>query len=171
LFICRLLCPQTAGTTGARALARAPACSSFCCRLLLDLASLPVGNLPLAFFLADAIGFLHLGRKLLALAGRAAELLVGELAPLLLGIGRIARPAGFDLIPVHGVSFASGSLPIPPERGMRRGRHAGGLDVFLRSGRGAEGSLAAVDRAAVTTGYFRNTLHHTPCAPTQQGIS
>ena len=43
-----------------------------------------------------------------AVIGSALAMLVGELVPLELGVGGVARPAGFDLIPVHGASFAWG---------------------------------------------------------------
>src|SRR5882762_1650733 len=55
-------------------------------RRLVDLPRLPGGDLALGLFLAQRIGLLHAERELLALAQRALDLLVGELAPLLLGV-------------------------------------------------------------------------------------
>src|SRR4029077_10504049 len=64
-------------------------------------AVLEAADLPLGFFLADAVGFLHLARELIATALDHVELIVGELAPLLLHFPLELLPVSCDLIPVH----------------------------------------------------------------------
>src|SRR6185436_13868079 len=61
----------------------------------------PVGDLALGLVLADAVGVLDLADQLVALARDAVEVVVGELAPLLLRLALQLLPVAFDAIPVH----------------------------------------------------------------------
>src|SRR5665213_2946279 len=51
--------------------------------------------------LADAVGLLHLADQLVALAADDVELVVGELAPLFLGLALQLLPVAFDTVPVQ----------------------------------------------------------------------
>src|SRR5205085_9440611 len=65
------------------------------------LARFPVGKLPLRLVLADAVGVLDLADELVALAGDLVELVVGQLAPLLLHLAFGLLPVSCDAVPVH----------------------------------------------------------------------
>src|SRR4051812_48075009 len=65
------------------------------------LARLPVLHLLLGLVLADAVGVLDLADQLVALAGDPVELVVADLAPLLLDLALHLLPVAFDAIPVH----------------------------------------------------------------------
>ena len=61
---------------------------------------LPGGELLLRFILGDAIGFLDPAGEVVTLARNHVELVVGELAPLLLDVALELFPVAFDAIPV-----------------------------------------------------------------------
>src|SRR5205085_2994579 len=65
------------------------------------LARFPVGKLPLRLVLADAVGVLDLADQLVALACDLVELVVGQLAPLLLQLALGLLPVSCDAVPVH----------------------------------------------------------------------
>src|SRR5262245_31579255 len=64
-------------------------------------ARLELVQLLLGFVLGDAVLLLDPSGQLLAAAGDDVELVVGELAPLLLGLALQLLPVAFDAIPVH----------------------------------------------------------------------
>src|SRR5207237_11081 len=85
----------------------------FCCSrsamvvsLVEILARFPVGNLALGLVLADAVGLLDLADQLVALPGDLVELVVGQLAPLLLDLAFGLLPVACDAVPVHLLSLA-----------------------------------------------------------------
>src|SRR6185503_2856184 len=61
----------------------------------------PVTHLLVGFILGDAVVLLDAADQLVALAGDAIELVVGDLAPLLLGFALELAPIAFDAVPVH----------------------------------------------------------------------
>src|SRR5690349_8698195 len=67
------------------------------------LARLPLLQLLLGFILADAVRVLDLADQLVAITGDAVQVVVGELAPLLLHFSLHLLPVAFDAIPVHSV--------------------------------------------------------------------
>src|SRR5215207_5228599 len=64
-------------------------------------ARLPVLDLPFGFVAADAVTFLDASEQLVALAGDDVEVVVGQLAPLLLGLALELFPVAFDGVFVH----------------------------------------------------------------------
>src|SRR5690242_111808 len=79
---------------------------------------LPLCNLFLRFLARDAISVVDAADQLLAIAGDDVEVIIGELAPLLLGLALEDLPIAFDAIPVHGV------LLCMKDCGNGRGEHA-----------------------------------------------
>src|SRR6185295_15473979 len=73
--------------------------------VLVGLARLPLLQLLLGLVLADAVRVLDLANQLVAITGDAVQVVVGELAPLLLHFALHLLPVAFDAIPVHSVSF------------------------------------------------------------------
>ena len=61
----------------------------------------PLGELLLGFVLGHAVALLDLAGELVAAAGDDIEVVVGQLAPLLLGLAGDLLPVAFDLVPVH----------------------------------------------------------------------
>src|SRR5262249_50527703 len=61
----------------------------------------PVVDLLAGGILGDAVTLLHLARELVAAPGGGREIIIGELAPLLLGTALELLPVTFDAIPVH----------------------------------------------------------------------
>ena len=66
---------------------------------------LPIGELLLRFILGDAVRFLDLAGEVIPLARNHVELVIGELAPLLLDIALELLPVAFDAVPFISVSF------------------------------------------------------------------
>lgn len=64
-------------------------------------ALLPIGELLLRLIPGHAIRFLDLASKGVALASNHVELVIGELAPLLLGVALELLPVAFDAVSVH----------------------------------------------------------------------
>src|SRR5690606_25292546 len=64
----------------------------------------PVLDLTLGLVLGNAVTFLNLARELVALAGDDVEVVVGQLAPLLLDLALHLLPVTFDAVPIHGVA-------------------------------------------------------------------
>ena len=62
---------------------------------------LPIAHLLVGFVAADAIALLDAADQLVALAADAIELVVGQLALLLLGLALELAPIAFDAVPVH----------------------------------------------------------------------
>src|SRR5262245_44960488 len=58
-------------------------------------------HLTLGLVLREAILLLHLADELVALAVNDVELIVGQLAPLLLDLALELLPVAFDAIPIH----------------------------------------------------------------------
>src|SRR5436190_74605 len=75
------------------------------------LARLPIVDLLLGLVLADTVGILDLADQLVALAGDLVEVVVGELAPLLLHFALHLLPVSSDAVPVHVGPF-SVTLPL-----------------------------------------------------------
>src|SRR5713226_10683976 len=69
--------------------------------LMVLLASLPVGELPLGVFPGRAVGFLDPARENAAPAGDGIELLLAELFPALLGVDLESPPVLLDTVPVQ----------------------------------------------------------------------
>src|SRR5690606_22946310 len=97
----------------------------------------PGVHLALGLVPGDAVALLHTAGELVALAGGDVEVVVGELAPLLLRLALELLPVAFDAIPVHGfllfsvVSCATGGAGFAVDRVSsgethlpRSGRHA-----------------------------------------------
>ena len=68
---------------------------------------LPGGELLFHFVLGDPVRLFDLSGQLIALAGDDIELVVRELAPLLLDAALDLLPVAFDSIPVH-LKFPAG---------------------------------------------------------------
>src|SRR6185503_6701855 len=64
-------------------------------------AGFPVFDLALGFVLLDAVALLDLAHQLVAMAAHLIELVVGELAPLLLQLARHLLPVALNAVPVH----------------------------------------------------------------------
>ena len=62
---------------------------------------LPIAELLLRYILGDAIRFLDLAGKAVALACNHVQLVIGELAPLLLGAALELLPVAFNAVLVH----------------------------------------------------------------------
>src|SRR4051812_977362 len=93
-------CPATvAATAGSGSAPCLLLGRSVCFEILL--ARFPVVHLLLGFVLADAVGLLDAAEQLVALAGDAVEVVVGQLAPLLLHFALRHLPVAFDAIPIH----------------------------------------------------------------------
>src|SRR5437868_10672103 len=114
------------------------------------LATFPIGELLLGLVLADAVRILDLADELIALAGDLVELVVGQLAPLLVQLAFGLLPVSCDAVPVHGFPFSVMRCPLYRRAGSRyaaeRRRQAwlkprkevtylalGGLHVFVKS--------------------------------------
>src|SRR6185369_12681382 len=69
--------------------------------VLVGLARLPRLQLLLGLVLADAVRALDLADQLVAVAGDPVQVVVGELAPLLLHFALRLLPVALDAIPVH----------------------------------------------------------------------
>src|SRR6185436_20465125 len=65
----------------------------------------PGGNLLLGLLFRDAVGFLDLADELVAFARSHVELIIRQLAPLLLGATLELLPIAFNTVPVHIGSF------------------------------------------------------------------
>src|SRR4029078_2822774 len=63
--------------------------------------ALPGGELPLGFVLGNPVALLDLAGELVAVAGHELEVVVGELAPLLLHLCGDLLPVAPDAVPVH----------------------------------------------------------------------
>src|SRR6478736_1508065 len=74
----------------------------------------PVVDLPARFVLRAAILLLDLAHQLVALAADRVELVVGELAPLLLHLPAELLPIALDAIPVHGDSLQTFAILVGP---------------------------------------------------------
>src|SRR5205807_3909457 len=61
----------------------------------------PVVDVLASFIPSDAIAFLNLPFKLLPLAGNFVEIVVRQVAPLLLDLAFELFPVSFDAIPIH----------------------------------------------------------------------
>src|SRR5258706_7608482 len=61
----------------------------------------PLGHAPLGFVLGQAIALLHLAGELIAAAGDDVPVVVGQLAPLFLGLARQLLPVALNAVPVH----------------------------------------------------------------------
>ena len=70
----------------------------------------PVFDLPLRVIPADAVAFLDFADQLIAFAGDDVQVVVGELAPLLLDLALDLFLVSFNAVPVHVCSF----LKVPP---------------------------------------------------------
>src|SRR5579863_4697479 len=64
-------------------------------------AALEIRHLSLSFFLGDAVALLHPSDQLIALPLDHRPIVVGEPAPLLLGLAGELLPVSGDLIPIH----------------------------------------------------------------------
>ena len=64
-------------------------------------ARLPVFHLAFGFVFGDPVVFLDLADELVAAAGDCVQMVVGELAPLLLDLAFYLLPVAFDAIPVR----------------------------------------------------------------------
>jgi hypothetical protein len=90
-------------------------------------ALLPIGELLLRFILGDAIRFLDLAGKPIALAQNHVELVIGELAPLLFDVN-------LELLQLPSMRSQQGQLLTP---GLRAPHHSGdcrpipGLSLFV----------------------------------------
>src|SRR4026209_2728539 len=104
--------PEKGASAGIRGLTPIPArvtaqCWSCCSSssIQIRLAGFPILHLLLGLVLADAVRVLDLADELVALAGDAVDVVVGELAPLLFHFALHLLPVAFDAIPVHACSF------------------------------------------------------------------
>src|SRR5262245_49121190 len=73
----------------------------------------PVVDLAAGLVLADAVVLLHVPDQLVALARDAIDVIVGQLAPLLLGLALELAPIAFNAVPVHQKLLALKS-GVPP---------------------------------------------------------
>src|SRR6185436_12709964 len=91
--------------------------------VLVGLARLPLLQLLLGLVLADAVRVLDLANQLVAITGDPVQVVVGELAPLLLHFALHLLPVAFDAVPVHCVSFrggAAGNAFVIPAHAVQR---------------------------------------------------
>ena len=64
---------------------------------------MPVAELLFSFVLRNSVALLDLAEQLLALAGNDVQVIVGQLAPLLLDFAFELHPVAFYFVVVHGV--------------------------------------------------------------------
>lgn len=69
------------------------------------MAGKPVVDLALGFVFGLAVAFLQLARELFPVAANDVQVVIGELAPVLLDLALELFLIAFDLIPVHGDPF------------------------------------------------------------------
>src|SRR6478609_5763516 len=79
------------------------------------IAALPIGDLLLGLVAADAVALLDATQQLVALAGDDVEIVVGQLAPLLLDLALELLPVALDGVLVHDVSPAGSDGCSPTE--------------------------------------------------------
>jgi hypothetical protein len=82
-----------------------------------SLPAIPVVDVAAGAILLDAVAFLDLAFELVALAGDAVEVIVGELAPLFLDLALDLLPVSFDAVPsMCGLlRFAKEPTAVKPE--------------------------------------------------------
>src|SRR5579885_903172 len=95
---------------------------------------LPVPQLPLRVLLLNAVALLDAPDQLVALAVDESEIIVSELAPLLLHLALHLLPVAGDLVPIHLVSFPLGRTCLgnrAPRHWFRRREHRGKRRRYL----------------------------------------
>ena len=78
----------------------------------------PIVDAPFGFFARKAVALLHFADELVPLTFDHVEVVIGKLAPLLLGLAFELVPVAFDLIPIHAVT--SEWLRVERQRDGRR---------------------------------------------------
>src|SRR6185436_18088115 len=113
--------------------------------VLVGLARLPLLQLLLGLVLADAVRVLDLANQLVAITGDPVQVVVGELAPLLLHFALHLLPVAFDAVPVHCVSFrgGAGNAFVIPAHAVARCRRMPMVEVARTTTRGPRRRRAA----------------------------
>src|SRR5262245_22148759 len=132
----------------------------------------PGVDLALGIVLGNAVALLKPARKLGALALDHIEVVVGELAPLLLNLAFELFPVAFDAIPIHGFLLFLSSCGFPSwrkNRGARTKVPIRGTCLTHRGLRKRQGRSRQMSTTPEITGRARGGGNGRPAAKTMHG--